>query len=122
MDSRGQHESTGQVRRIPLDEDFTLPHVSWRNLAEFVGIRWIPPDSTPGLCQCDKGQIGIFSPVESTRIWHNLAKSADFHHTFPVDSGGLVRWIPEDHKIPLDKSNRFHWTYPTDSAGLSPRA
>ena len=97
MDSRGQHESTGQVRRIPLDEDYTLPHVSWRNLAEFVGIRWIPPDSTPGLCQCDKGQIGIFSPggvrwspVESARIWHNPVESVDSNHTFPVDSSGLV--------------------------------
>jgi hypothetical protein len=56
--------------------------------------------------------------VESGGIWHIPAESADFHHTFPVDSGGLVRWIPEDHKIPLDKSDGFRWTSPTDSAGL----
>ena len=51
----------------PDQETRTLhwPHMSCRN----------PLDSTPRLCQCDKGQIGIFSPggpPEYCIIWQSL--------------------------------------------------
>ena len=55
------------VTDIAWSEDCTLPHMFRRN----------PADSTPGLFQCDKGQIGMFSP-------------GVVRQTLP-DSGGISR-------------------------------
>jgi hypothetical protein len=59
-------------------EDCTLPRLFRRN----------PLDSNPGLCQCEKGQIGMFSLGGVDR---NPVESAESNRLIPVDSTGLVQ-------------------------------
>jgi hypothetical protein len=112
-------------------EDFTLPHLFRRNLPESSGIRWTPLDSNPGMCWCDKGQIGMFSPggvhwspLESGGICQIPAESADSHQTFPlVKSTGLHWTLSESvgirpvERVHQTQSNGIHRT-PADSTGL----
>ena len=98
MDSAGQQGNR---------EDFTLPHLSYRNPPDSAGFHWSPPDSTPGLCQCDKGQIDMFSPGG---VCQNTPESGIIQRSlriptrlFPVESAGQVHQTPPD-------SSGFHNT------------
>ena len=107
---------------LQVKEDCTLPHLFRRNPLESVGFHWSPVDSIPGLCQCDKGQIGIFSPggvqqspVESGIFrWSLRIPTRLFQQSCPPDSAGLhqldsVQYIPPDsfRQIPLDSVRRI---------------
>ena len=113
-----EHKILGSV------EDCTLPHLSYWNPPESAGFHWTPPDSTPGICWCDKGQIGMSSPggVHRSPLEFTKFRRSPWNPTrqIPVDSSGLVQQTPADstglHQTPPD-STGLHRT-PPDSTGL----
>ena len=124
------HGQTRNKYHTFVTEDCTLPHVFCRILPDSSGFQQTPPDSNPGMCWCDKGQIGMLSPggvrwsppeygefrrsprnsiilfrwADSTGIRWNLLDSIGLHQT-PSDSSRF-------HRTPSD-SSRFQQT-PTD--------